>query len=425
MFSACAKKNLELAPKELAGPFPNVVIHEVNGGNGPCEPSISIDPNNPKKMVAGSILDNVYVSSNGGKTWSNSRLSSSHGVYGDPVIRHGINGQVYYSHLSNPKGKAYSSEEFLDRIVIQKSEDGGKTWTDGSFPPCDHKKDHDKQWLAIHPKKGDIAMAWTEFDKYNSTKPEDKSKILFSLSKDGGNSWSSPAIVSDRMGNCLDDDGTTEGGHAAFDEKGNIYVIWAHEEKIYMDISQDGGKTWGQDRVIATQEGGWAYSIPGLRRCNGFPTIKIDHSQGENHGKIYVQWSQQKPGSEKTSVYVISSDDQGKTWSKPMNIHPQEQGHHFLSWMDIDPSNGFIYLVYYHKSDAGFGPVDVYLSYSMDGGLSFKSVKINEKSFEFSPMIFFGDYNDISVVNGVVRPIWTQLEGTKLSVHTALIHHKS
>src|SRR5690606_8817582 len=132
---------------------------------------ISINPENPKKMVAGSVLDNVYVSSDGGQTWKIDRLKSSHGVYGDPVIRHGINGQVYYSHLSNPKGKAYSSEEFLDRIVIQKSEDGGKTWTDGSFPKCDHKKDHDKQWLAVHPRSGDIAMAWTEFDKYNSQKP--------------------------------------------------------------------------------------------------------------------------------------------------------------------------------------------------------------------------------------------------------------
>ena len=43
---------------------------------GPCEPSIAIDPNNPMRMVAGSVLNNVYISNDGGKNWQVNKLSS-------------------------------------------------------------------------------------------------------------------------------------------------------------------------------------------------------------------------------------------------------------------------------------------------------------------------------------------------------------
>ncbi|HPQ22025.1 MAG TPA: glycosyl hydrolase, partial [Saprospiraceae bacterium] len=67
---------------------------------------------------------------------------------------------------------------------------------------------------------------------------------------------------------------------------------------------------------------------------------------------------------------------------------------------------------------------DVYLAYSTDGGDHFTNVKISETPFTPNPQIFFGDYNDISAYDGQIRPIWTRLDGFKLSVLTALIEHK-
>jgi hypothetical protein len=37
-------------------------------------------------------------------------------------------------------------------------------------------------------------------------------------------------------------------------------------------------------------------------------------------------------------------------------------------------------------------------------------------------MIFFGDYNNIVAQDNVVRPIWTRLDGDKLSIKTAIIN---
>jgi len=390
---------------------------------GPCEPSICINNNDPNNIVAGAILDKVYVSNDGGLTWSIDQLKSSYGVYGDPVVRADYKGNFYYAHLSNPKGKAYSDPEFLDRIVIQKSTDKGQTWTDGSFTLPRTPKDQDKQWLAIDPKDNNIYVTWTEFDLYNSKDENDHSRILFSKSVDEGESWTYPIAISQFEGNCLDDDQTTEGAVPCVGPNGEIFVSWSYDNKIYFDRSYDKGITWmDEDKVVTDQPGGWTFDIPGLSRCNGMPITEVDRSNGLNKGNIYVNWGDQRNGENDTDIWIATSTDDGDNWSKPIRVNDDLPGkHQFLSWMDIDQSNGNIYVVYYDRRHHDDTTTDVYLAYSDDGAKSFKNIKINSESFKPNPFLFFGDYNDISVYNGRVRPIWTQMHENKLSVWTALI----
>ena len=49
------------------------------------------------------------------------------------------------------------------------------------------------------------------------------------------------------------------------------------------------------------------------------------------------------------------------------------------------------------------------------------SVKVCTKSFRPDPKQFFGDYNNISAYDGVVRPIWTRNDKGILSVWTAIL----
>ena len=80
--------------------IPNIRIGpDKVSGYQPCEPSIAISPVNPNIMVAGSILDNVYRSEDGGVTWSHDKLTSSHGVFGDPCVVASPLGDFYYLHL--------------------------------------------------------------------------------------------------------------------------------------------------------------------------------------------------------------------------------------------------------------------------------------------------------------------------------------
>ena len=390
---------------------------------GPCEPSICIDPNNNDRIIAGSILDRLHISNDGGKTWENSKLKSPFGVYGDPVVRIDNESNIYFSHLSNPAGKAYASDEFLDRIVVQVSKDDGKTFSDGASPhPNGGIKDQDKQWLYTDAKSGNVLMTWTEFDKYASKEAEDKSRILFSKTMDKGSTWTSPVSISDLEGDCIDDDNTTEGAVPVMDDEGNIFVVWAFNNLLYLDKSTDGGVTWGKDLEIEQQFEGWSLDIPGVNRTNGMPILGIDKSNKKHHGNMYVNWSDQKNGKDDTDIWIIKSTDGGNNWSDRIRVNDDLPGkHQFFSWMDVDPVTGYIYIVFYDRRNHDDTKTDVYLAYSTDGGESFSNKKISESPFTPDNRIFFGDYNDISAYNGMIRPIWTRYEDQSLSVWTALV----
>jgi len=90
--------------------------------------------------------------------------------------------------------------------------------------------------------------------------------------------------------------------------------------------------------------------------------------------------------------------------------------------MSVDPVTGDIYIVFYDRRNHQDFSTDVYLAYSFDGGDTFSNVKISDQPFVPSTQIFLGDYNNISAYDGVVRPIWTRLDGNKTSILTALIN---
>ena len=406
------------------GQYKNIKIYENQGERiGPCEPSIFISPKDSNVVVAGAILNTVCYSKDGGKTWESDKLSSEFGVWGDPCIVADKMGNFYYFHLSDPTGKNWSSKEILDRIVCQRSEDGGKTWSSGSTIGLNFDKDQDKEWAVADPNSGNIYITWTQFDKYASKDKKDQSNILFSRSTDQGKSWNTPVAINKIPGNCLDDDLTVEGAVPAVGPNGEIYVTWSLNKKLYFDKSLDSGKTWMEkDMVIAEQPAGWALEIPGLNRTNGFPVTVCDVSKGPHSGTIYVNWADQKNGADDTDIWVIKSTDGGKTWSQRKRVNDDKgKAQQFLTWMSVDPVTGYVYIVFYDQRDSKNGDTEVYLAYSKDGGETFKNIKISESPFKLKKEVFFGDYNNISAYNGIVRPIWTRLENDKLSVWTALI----
>lgn len=392
-------------------------------GTGPCEPSIYINPTNPNNIVAGSVLDFVHVSGDGGRTWQTNRLASSMGVWGDPCVVADSEGAFYYFHLSDPDGTNWRSNMILDRIVVQHSDDGGNTWGDGAGIGKNSPKQQDKEWAGVHPKTGALHVAWTEFDKYGSDDPEDKSRILLASSHDKGRTWTEPTIISELEGNSQDDDETVEGAVPAIGRDGKIYVAWSYKERIYFDRSVDGGQTWlSKDLIVAEQPEGWTFEIPGLGRCNGMPVTCIDNSNGEYAGTVYVNWADQRNGTDNTDVFIAKSGDGGATWSAPIRVNTDTtQTHQFFTWMSVDPKTGYLYVVYYDRSRHPDSETDVTLAVSYDGGAHFTSKIISEQSFTPVPYVFFGDYNNIHAYNGMIRPVWTHYENGKLSIWTALI----
>ncbi len=424
LLSAALLTILEQGAPQIPNPFKNIRIAAPGpGGMQPCEPSIAISQKDPKNIVAGVILDTAIWTKDGGATWTPVKLKSQYGVFGDPTIIADFQGNFHYFHLSSGK----TQDSWLDRIVAQKSTDGGRTWTDGEGIGNNPPADQDKQWGASHPGKPVLCATWTQFDTYGAKTPNKHSNIMFSFTTDAGASWSKSQQINDISGDCLDDDGTTEGAVPAIDTDGIIYVTWSLGGVIYFDRSTDNGKTWlKHDYPICRIVGGWNMEVPGVNRTNGMPVLMVDNSNGPFKGSLYCVYADQSGGTQDTDIFLIRSRDKGETWTKPLRVNQDEPGkHNFLPWLAVDPTSGFLYVVYYDRRSYTDEQTDVFLAFSTNGGQSFQERMISESPFKPFSSRFLGDYNNISAYGGVIAPIWTRMESGNTSVWTSVIKHSS
>ncbi len=404
--------------------YPNVRVSSPTASQ-PEEVSIAVNPTNPLNLAAGANINYSYRSTDGGQTWIESRISSSSfGVWGDPCVVFDALGNLYYGHLSNPPSPGY----WIDRIVVQKSTNGGANWNTGAgigFSPP--RKQQDKEWIAADmtsfPYRNNIYVSWTEFDSYGSALRTDSSRILFSRSTDGGINWSTPVRVSDKAGDCIDSDSTDEGAVPAVGPNGEVYLSWSGPLGIVFDKSTDGGVTFGADRFVTSHPGGWDFNVPGISRCNGLPITACDISNSPYRGTIYINWSDQRNGLNNTDIFLIKSTDGGTTWGNVKKVNDDlTTTHQFFTWMTIDQTTGFLYFVFYDRRNYTNTATDVYVARSTDGGETFQNFKVSQTSFSPQAGVFFGDYTGIAALNKKVYPIGMRMDGTTLSVWTALIN---
>ena len=132
---------------------------------------------------------------------------------------------------------------------------------------------------------------------------------------------------------------------------GELYVTWTGPRGLVFQKSLDGGNTWMEkEEVITEHHGGWTIKIPGIYRANGLPILHCDSSEGPNNGNLYLNWCDQKAGSDDTDVWLMKSTDGGETWSERIRVNQDEPGkHQFFTWMTIDQSSGYLYFVYYDR----------------------------------------------------------------------------
>ena len=210
----------------LSAQFQNIKVSS-DTSNQPNEVTIAINPTNTQVLAAGSNLKYFFPSTDGGLSWEEETMSSQLGVWGDPCVIFDNKGNLFFAHLSNPISGGY----WIDRIVVQKSTDNGVNWSNGVGVGFDPPKNQDKEWLAVDRTNSNFSnnlyAAWTEFDKYGSSDPNDSSRILFSYSNDESDTWSNPVKVSDKGGNCIDSDSTVEGAVPAVGPSGEVYLSWS------------------------------------------------------------------------------------------------------------------------------------------------------------------------------------------------------
>lgn len=385
------------------------------------EPSISIDPKYPGTQLLGSNVDLVFQSSDGGFTWTPKRMDTKEGFYGDPVVYIGKDGTQYLCHLA--KNKNLKWPDHFDRIVFERSTDGGESFTStgvGHNPG----KVQDKPWFHVDEGKRSryknrIYLTWTEFDKYGSRNSGDSSRIRFAYSVNGGKSFDSLRIISDRCGDAADDDLTLEGVTTTTGKRGEVYAVWAGDGQLWFDKSMDGGNTWGKDKVIGQQAGGWHQEIKGLMRSNSMPFLIADKK-----GRLYVIYGANNLGDH--DIFYLYSKDKGETWSDPIRVNDDAIGNgkdQYMPNICLDQKKNRLYAVFYDRRNSMYNRyTDVYAA-RINKNKAGNNVRITNESFcAPGKSVFFGDYIGIAAARNVIRLAYTKYDHEKLIATVEVAH---
>ena len=152
------------------------------------------------------------------------------------------------------------------------------------------------------------------------------------------------------------------------------------------------------------------------------PFTCCDISNGPYSGNIYINWTD-SAGPLDHDVKMIKSTNGGLNWSTVKRVNDDPPGREqFFSWMCVDQATGYLYFVFYDRRNYTDNiSTDVYMARSTDGGETFTNFKVSSSPFIPNSGIFFGDYTNVSAVNGHVRPVWARLQSGALSVWTAIV----
>jgi hypothetical protein len=384
----------------------------------PARVSIAIQSKTPTHAIIALSPDHIFRTEDGGTHWLDQQVPSPAGTGMENAAISDMKGHLFYFHTADapPKGNG------LDHLVVQKSTDGGKSWSAGAVFGENEEKDERAAGVAVHPRRPIVYATWSEFDQYLLNDDNCHSNILFSMSTNGGGKWTRPVQITQTPGDCRGDDNTAEGAMPAIAADGRIFVTWANQGVIFFDRSYDGGEMWlSNDIGIAKQLAGWSLQVPGHGATAGKPMIGIDNGQGRSHGSLYVTYADQTESNEDTDIWFLRSTNRGDTWTRPAKINSDEsRTHQYMPAMAVDEVTGNIFVVYYDRRNYTDLQTDVYLGYSLDAGNTFREVKISEAPFIPDPAIPLG-MPAIAAFDGLIIPVWSRVDQGVVTLTTTVI----
>lgn len=191
----------------------------------------------------------------------------------------------------DPAGRLYVAFGATEDIYVCKSADQGKSY---SVPV---KVGHVAK-LALGMRRGPRIVA-NENSVVVTAISHESGNLMAWRSEDGGETWSRPSNINDQR------QVAREGLHAmAIGPDGLIFCTWLDlrndRTQIYGASSQDGGKTWSENRRI--------YASPSGTVCECcHPSVSISDS-----GTVYVMWRNAHHGNR--DMFLAKSEDSGQTF---------------------------------------------------------------------------------------------------------------
>ncbi len=227
-----------------------------------------------------------------------------------------------------------------------------------------------------------LAPAWT-------------SQLYFTSSTNGGQSWSAPVAIGKGQQDCW--------GVPVVDWNGTIFVFYSASSGLDVVQSSDGGLTWSSPRSLQSINSVGEQRAYNELYINPGPDVAVDSGSKT----LYVEY-----GGGKT---IVSNDD-GATWSQPIDVLGSSYSPAFLASISVDPVTHVVSLGGYSSAgDASQNTFAYYYAQSADGGNHFSSPALVSDNVSLPPAPAFGSIGRISsVVSGghVAHLFWTDTNGT-------------
>jgi len=226
-------------------------------------------------------------------------------------------------------------------VVVNRSTDGGLTWGNPvTVAAAPEGADYDKNWVtcdnrAVSPFYGNCYHTWDDFG--------DGDRILMSTSSDGGLTWSDPVMTAKRVYGL--------GGQPVVQRDGTVIVPAANafEKSIIAFRSTDGGASWGDELIVSHVR---EHGEPGDLRDGPLPSAEIG-----SDGRVYTVWNDCRFSKGcKTNAIVMSTSDDGITWSDVRRVPINDGGDHFIPGIGVKRNTpGQLGLTYYFYDDPTCG----------------------------------------------------------------------
>jgi hypothetical protein len=425
---------------------------------------VSPNPKGPGLIVDQVLLSAFSVSGDGGQTWQRGRMppvAGTTGTFGDPSVgvdRHGV---FYFANLAEtPSGHG--------AIGVNKSTDGGNTWSPGAIVQQDDGSD--KEWLAVGPdpvnkNRDNVYVTWTSFQNDGSC------QLRFGSSTDGGITWSAKTIYAPAADpnpvnpqNCLTFSNIVVDGIT-----GSLYVPFLHfsnsdKDFIQVLISDNAGASFhfatfnvpGAPNPTVmpvlqpgelTDCGGFNFRLTihgtanagpgifGLPRYINASRMTLQPAFAARNGILYMAWSESAGlfygAPANTNVKFMRSDSGGNTWIAPVLVNPAVAAdtQHVLPSLAIDEDPNDVHVSYYTQH--GQTSIDLDMANSHDRGATFpvdRTVRVTSTSFSLPPTNIplsnapnfsatnfdrqiavcysLGEYQSVTTANGSVYVSW-------------------
>ena len=205
----------------------------------------------------------------------------------------------------------------------------------------------------------------------------------------------------------------------------------AGPSEIYTALDPDGLGPLGFNpatKVTDLNIGGFT-PIPAqpARTVDSEVEVRYDNSGGPRNGRAYLALLDSPAiGSPDTNVFLIYSDDDGKTWSPRVRVNDDTgTNSQFLNRMAVDQSSGNVAISFYDsRNDTGSGAADTdgkantdaefFVTASVDGGKTFLPNTVVSKGPSNASAVGgnnnggfdFGDYTGLDFAKGVIYPAW-------------------